>query len=58
MKQIKIDSCGDCPLNSKFFSITENAWKGECEHYFVEGMELTDLSVIHPDCPLDNVKEG
>jgi hypothetical protein len=22
-----------------------------------EGMELDDLSIIHPDCPLDDAKE-
>ena len=53
MKLIKVDCCKHCPLKCRSFLSGEY----ECQHPTEEGMELDDLSIIHPDCPLDDAKE-
>jgi len=53
MKLIKIDCCGHCPLKCRSYINGEY----ECQHPTEEGMELTDLLIIHPDCPLEDEKE-
>jgi len=51
MKLIKVDCCGHCPLRER-----QNYFDNFCTNSATDGMELTDLSIIHPDCPLEDAK--
>jgi len=56
MKQIKVDCCGNCPLRYESFLMGYGKIN-RCGHQAIEGMELNDLSIVNPDCPLEDAKE-
>jgi hypothetical protein len=57
MKHIKVDCCEYCPLcHKEWFSM--RGIIGKCQHPEMEDVELGDLSIIDPDCPLEDCKEG
>ena len=56
-KKIVVDSCGHCPLSEyRRFTVVENDYI--CNHAATDGMEITDTSIIHPDCPLEENKRS
>lgn len=60
MKVIKVNKCEICPLKSFRYSVVAIGFVREyfCDHPSTEGVELKNLHIIHPDCPLEDYKKG
>ena len=50
MKQIKIDSCKNCPLHNFLFTNT-------CKHPQAKSMVINDVNKINSNCPLEDLKK-
>ncbi len=59
MKIIKIESCEDCQeITSKYNPPNSRTLSYYCGELKGIGSKITDLSKIHPDCPLDDYPEN
>jgi hypothetical protein len=51
MKQIKINSCKNCPWHSFLFTNT-------CKHPQASGMLIEDVNQINSGCPLEDLQKN
>jgi hypothetical protein len=56
MKHIKVESCGSCPLR-RFTKEEHMEYNNYCAHGETFGMELFNIKIIHPECPLESLPE-
>jgi len=53
MKIIKVENCRKCPLKERL-GVFEKYY---CTHQEGDGMDLENFNIVHPNCPLEDVKE-
>ena len=53
VKKIIVDSCEHCPLR-KYEQFLGDGWKHVCQHASAEGLIIRDISIIDPECLLND----
>ena len=54
--KIIVDSCRFCPLKIIDHLLSSGTRVDICTHNMSKGMIIRNLSIIHPDCPLEENK--